>query len=108
MKFSLCSLLFALLFVGNVYAGSASTSDTNPVTRDTSTVQTAQVQPDKINVNTASVSELASLKGVGSVKAQAIKQYQQSHGDFSSLADLEKVNGIGASVIEQNKDRIEF
>lgn len=108
MKFSLCSLLFALLFMGNIYAGSTPSKEVSSVKQGTSNVQTAQVQSDKINVNTASVSELATLKGVGSVKAQAIKQYQQSHGDFTSLAELEKVSGIGSSVIEQNKDRIDF
>ncbi|WP_299004713.1 ComEA family DNA-binding protein [uncultured Shewanella sp.] len=107
MKYILCSMLFALFFMGNIYAGSTP-SATSSVNQDTSNVQTAQVQSDKINVNTASVSELATLKGVGSVKAQAIKQYQQSHGDFTSFTDLEKVKGIGSSVIEQNKDRIEF
>ncbi|MCL1123923.1 ComEA family DNA-binding protein [Shewanella surugensis] len=89
-------------------AGSDSLAKAISAPQASSTMQTAQVSSDKINVNTASVSELATLKGVGSVKAQAIKQYQRSNGDFSSLADLEEVSGIGSSVIEENKNRIAF
>lgn len=109
MRVNKFSLLFATLFViCSANAGNDPLTKPVSATQGSSEVQTAQVPSDKINVNTASVSELATLKGVGPVKAQAIKQYQQANGDFSSVADLEKVSGIGSSVIEANENSIEF
>lgn len=61
---------------------------------------------DKININTASVSELTSLIGIGETRAKAIVEYREVHGDFSSIDDLVLVSGIGEKTLEKNRDLI--
>ena len=65
----------------------------------------SNVFAEAININQATLEQLVdNLKGVGAHKAQAIIDYRQQHGNFNSLNDLLKVNGIGATTLEQNKE----
>nr|WP_321465572.1 helix-hairpin-helix domain-containing protein [uncultured Desulfobulbus sp.] len=57
----------------------------------------------KININTASAEELATLNGIGSAKAEAIVAYRTEHGKFATVDDLAKVKGIGEKIIEKIK-----
>lgn len=61
-----------------------------------------------ININRATESELVSLHGIGSSKAQAIILYREMFGDFKSVDDLQKVKGIGAKTIEKNRARLKI
>lgn len=64
---------------------------------------------NRADINTASAGELAtSLNGVGIKKAQAIVRYRQESGPFRSLDQLLDVPGIGASLLERNRDRIKW
>ena len=57
-----------------------------------------------VNINTASVAELADgLNGVGEKRAQAIIDYRQQHGAFTSVEQLQAVKGIGEAVLEKNQ-----
>lgn len=56
-----------------------------------------------VNINTATVDELTSLKGVGRAKAEAIVKYREQSGGFKSVDDLQAVKGIGPKLIEKNK-----
>ena len=58
-------------------------------------------RPARININTATQEELERLPDIGPVLAQRIIAYRQSHGPFRSVADLEKVNGIGPKTRRQ-------
>ncbi|GAO36037.1 topoisomerase [Sulfuricella sp. T08] len=53
-----------------------------------------------VNLNTASESELDTLKGVGPVKAKAIMDYRVKNGPFKSVDDLEKVPGFGKKTVD--------
>lgn len=62
----------------------------------------------KINVNTAQASELTNIPGIGAKKAQAIIDYRNQHGPFRKVADLDKVKGIGAKMLEKMKPYVEL
>lgn len=49
----------------------------------------------KISLNKASVQQLDTLPGVGPVTAQKIVDWRSAHGRFSSLSELQEVDGIG-------------
>ncbi len=57
----------------------------------------------RINVNTASRSELMQLPRVGPATADKIIAYRKVHGPFRSLNDLQKIKGIGPKTVEQLK-----
>ena len=58
---------------------------------------------DIVNINTASKEELTSLNGIGDAKANAIIEYRNSNGLFSSIEDLLKVSGISQSLYDKIK-----
>lgn len=62
----------------------------------------------RINVNTADVMALTSLKGVGEKKAQAIVAFRKKNGPFNSLEQFEAVPGIGPSIVDKNRNNIVF
>jgi len=66
----------------------------------------AQEEATKININLASVEEIAQLKGIGPSYAERIIEYRESHGPFVSPVDITKVKGIGTKTFEANKGRI--
>jgi len=57
----------------------------------------------EVNINTADATELATLPGIGQVKAEAIVQYRKDHGKFKNINDLKEVKGIGDKVVEKIK-----
>ena len=58
------------------------------------------VASGKININTATVDQLALLPGIGTRTAQAIIAYRAQHGPFPTVGDLTKVRGIGEKTLE--------
>lgn len=59
-----------------------------------------------ININTATVEELALLPNIGKGKAEDIVAYRESHGDFQTIEDIQNVSGIGSATYEKIKDSI--
>ena len=60
----------------------------------------------KININTASATELEALPRVGPVVAQRIVDYRTKNGNFKKVEEIMKVQGIGEKIFEQIKDLI--
>ncbi len=72
-----------------------------------SSVQAAASTAEKVSINQASAQELASaMSGIGLKKAQAIIEWREQYGAFSSLDELSDVPGIGHSLVERNIERI--
>ena len=64
--------------------------------------------PDKkVNVNKATVSEIAAALQLTSAEADVIVQYRARHGNFKDLNDLKIVSSL-ANKIEAKKSLIEF
>ncbi|MDQ0090270.1 competence protein ComEA [Paenibacillus anaericanus] len=72
----------------------------------TSPVQQQKQQSDLININTAGLAELQDIPGIGEKKAQAIVDYRNTHGAFTSVSDLIKVKGIGDKMLQKMKPHI--
>jgi comEA protein len=53
-----------------------------------------------IDINTATAAELDTLPGIGTVLAQAIIDYRTTNGAFQTVDELEEVDGIGPSTLE--------
>ena len=52
-----------------------------------------------ININTADVTALEDLPGIGASKAAAILQHRTDNGPFASCDALDDVSGIGAATV---------
>jgi len=60
-----------------------------------------------VDVNSADAEVLAAaLTGVGPKVAAAIVDYRRVNGPFENVADLTKVKGIGAKILERNRPNI--
>ncbi len=73
---------------------------------DTTGNGTASGTDQKINLNTADVSKLTTLTGVGESKALAIIAYREENGPFTSIEDIMNVPGIKEGTYEKIKDKI--
>ena len=60
----------------------------------------------KVNLNSASQTELEALPGIGPALAGRILEYRETHGSFTSIAQLKQVSGIGPKVFASLKDSI--
>ena len=60
----------------------------------------------KVNINTATVEELKTLKGIGEKKAEAIIEYRKQNGSFKNKEELMKVRGIGKKLYESLQERV--
>ena len=61
----------------------------------------------RIDINTATATQLVALPGIGPVKAESIVQYRTVHGPFRRIEDLQNVRGIGPKTFETLKPLIE-
>lgn len=65
-----------------------------------------QTNSGLININSASVHELESLPGIGSVLAERILEYRKNNGIFRKIEDIKCVSGIGVKKYEAIKEMI--
>ena len=62
--------------------------------------------PRLLDLNSATVDELESLPGIGTVLARRVIAYRQSAGRFQAVEDLREVKGIGAKKFDQIKSLV--
>lgn len=60
----------------------------------------------RVNLNTATKSELMSVPGIGEAKAESIIAYRTEHGSFSDIQDIMQITGIKEGIFEKIKDSI--
>jgi competence protein ComEA len=60
----------------------------------------------RVNINTASISDLDTLSGVGPSTAKAIIDYRTKNGPFGSIEDLLNVRGIGPTKLDAMREQV--
>lgn len=69
--------------------------------------ETIVVEEDsRININTASMEELCKIPGIGESRAQAIIDYRESAGGFSTEEELMQISGIKSATYNKIKNYI--
>ena len=56
---------------------------------------------EKLNINTASVTDFTIINGLGEKKATEIVKYRETYGKFKKIEDLLNVTGIGKVLLEK-------
>ncbi len=69
-------------------------------------VDTSHVNAGRVNINTATVTELQTLPGIGPSAAQAIVDYRLENGPFQTTQAIQDVPGIGPATYDGIKDYI--
>ena len=65
-----------------------------------------EILKEKINLNTATISQLTKLNGIGESTAKKIIAYREVNGDFKKIEDILLVSGIGEAKFNLIKDFI--
>lgn len=64
------------------------------------------VKDSLININSATLSDLCTIPGIGVAKANSIINYRDEHGLFINIAEIKNVNGIGDELYNKIKEYI--
>ena len=61
----------------------------------------------KLDLNTASATSLARIRGIGPALAGRIVAHRQAVGGFTSVDDLDDVDGVGPKMLEKLKAAVD-
>ncbi len=81
------------------------TGNTTEISKKNNT-ENKQNQNTKININTATQTELETLPGIGPSTALKIVNYRKDNGKFKNIEDIKNVSGIGDSKFNNIKNLI--
>jgi len=84
--FAVCMTLVVVLLAAALPAAAAGKADNG---------SEKSAQKVVVDINSATVTELTELPGIGPAMAQRIVEFREQHGDFKRVEDLLKVKGIG-------------
>jgi competence protein ComEA len=76
------------------------------INNSTASSTTNSLEVSLVNINTADLTQLMTLSGIGPSKANAILAYRDEHGLFKSIEDIKEVTGIGDLTFENIKNFI--
>ncbi len=100
MKIAPC--IFALLLACQPFVANMTTAAEQAGV----STQTVKEEVVKLNINTATETQLMTLKGVGEKKAAAIVAYRTEHGNFASLEQLAEVKGISPRFVKEHANEL--
>lgn len=69
-------------------------------------VAATTVSTGVVNLNSATVAEIASLPGIGPKTADLVVQYRQKNGPFKKIEEIMNVRGVGEKSFLKIKDRL--
>jgi competence protein ComEA len=93
MKFSKLSMLTVLIVLAIVMSSLVAFAEGNATS-------------GKLNVNSATVEQLAAVPGLTPELAQKIVDYRNEMGDITNIDELKDVDGISPDILEQIKGHI--
>ena len=82
------------------------TSSSGVIQGELTNEQSEEKQNEKININTATQTELETLPGIGPSTSLKIVNYREENGKFKAIEDIKEVSGIGDAKYENIKDLI--
>ena len=65
-----------------------------------------EAEKEKVNINEASATQIATLDAVGDTLAERIVTYREENGLFLALEDIKNVSGIGDAIYQRMRDYI--
>ena len=96
------SRLLLITAVSLSIAASAQAASHHVKSKAVQVVQSTSTQ--RVDVNAADATTIASVKGIGPKRAAAIVAYRQQHGNFKSIEDLTQVKGLGPKLLARVKN----
>ena len=94
--FLLISLLFLCLSTGLSFGRNLALTNPAPISPKTQSSADSQV----LDLNQADLQQLMTLPGIGQTLATRIIDYRNTHGSFTSVAELLNIDGIGEGRLE--------
>ncbi len=83
-----------------------SDADIDTIPPESSDIEASQTE--KININTASASQLQELPGIGPTYAKRIVNWRNENGEFTEVEQLLEIRGIGEVRLETMKPLIDL
>ena len=106
--FRLLSLLLTLSLFTFTIPTLASTADQPAAPSAGGKISSETAAGAKVNINSADVETLCTLKGIGPSLALRIKEFREQHGPFKTPEDITQVRGVGQTILEWNKNLIDI
>lgn len=82
------------------------TTSSGVISRNENVSNQVNRQEAKVNINTATQTQLEILPGIGPSTAMKIITYRNEKGKFNKIEDIKEVNGIGENKYDKIKDLI--
>nr|MBQ8251902.1 helix-hairpin-helix domain-containing protein [Lachnospiraceae bacterium] len=83
-----------------------STQQTGGAGGDSGSIQGQQQADGRVDINTADVTQLCTIPGIGETRARSIITYREQNGAFEAVEDIMKVSGIKDGLFQKIKDKI--
>lgn len=92
--------------VGGGSAGSEPDTDGGATVESGSDAAGGVSVDGRVNINTAGLDELMTLKGVGESRARAIIEYRENYGPFQNKEDIMQIPGIKEGIFSKIEEQI--